>query len=78
MLTAIPQAGALRGSVPLSRKQPGAYSVQVVEAYDEEDEEEPFFEGDEALDDELEAEHQEAVALMTTAKQRRAEWTKRV
>ena len=34
MLTAIPRAGALRGSVPLHRKQSGAYSAQVVEAQD--------------------------------------------
>ena len=39
VLTAIPQARALRGDVPLQRKQPGAYSAQVVEAQDEEDEE---------------------------------------
>ena len=38
MLTAILRAGALRGSVPLHRKKSGAYSAQVVEAQDEEDE----------------------------------------
>ena len=65
MLTAIPRAGALRGCVPLHRTQSGAYSAQVVEAQDEED--------DEASDDELEAEHQETMALITIAKQRRAE-----
>ena len=32
MLTAIPRAGAVRGGVPLHRKQSGAYSAQVVEA----------------------------------------------
>ena len=41
------------------------YPAQVVEAQDEEDEEEPFLEASEAPDDELEAEHQEAVAVMT-------------
>ena len=39
MLTAIPQARAVRGDVPLHRKEPGAYSAQVVEAQNEEDEE---------------------------------------
>ena len=43
--------------VSLSWKQSGAY----------------LLEENEASDDELEAEHKEAVALMTTAKQRRAE-----
>ena len=61
MLTAIPRAGALRGSVPLHRKQSGAYSAQVVEAQDEEDEEH-VPEANETSDDELEAEYQEAVA----------------
>ena len=45
----------------------------MVEAQDEEDEEEHVLEANEASDDELEAEYQEAVALMTIAKQRRAE-----
>ena len=49
MLTAIPRAGALRGCVPSSRKQPGAYSAQVVEAQDEVDEKE----ANEARDDKL-------------------------
>ena len=75
MLTAVPRAGALRGSVPWHRKQLGAYSAQVVEAQDEEDEEKHALEGNEAADDELEAEYQEAVALMTIAKQRRQKWT---
>ena len=66
-------AGALRGSVSFYRKQPGAYSAQVVAAHDDEDEEEHFLEATEASDDESEAEHWEAVALMTIAKQRRAE-----
>ena len=73
MLTPIPRAGALRGSVPFDRKQLGAFSAQVAAAHDEEDEEEHFLEANEASDDELEAEHWEAVALMTIAKQRRAE-----
>ena len=73
MLTAIPRAGALRGSVPMNRKQPGAYSAQVVAAHDDEDEEEHFLEATEASDDESEAEHWEAVALISIAKQRRAE-----
>ena len=71
-LTAILRAGALRGSVPLNRKQPGTCS-QVEEAPEEEDEEGCFLEANEEPDDELEAEYQEAVALMTIAKQRRAE-----
>ena len=62
MLTAIPRAGALRWGVPLHRKQSGAYSAQVVEAQDEEDEEEYALEANETPDDELEAEYQEAVA----------------
>ena len=60
-------------SVPSHRKQSGAYSAQVVEAPDEEDEGEHVLEENEASDDELEAEYQEAVTLMTTAKQHRAE-----
>ena len=43
----------------------------MVDAQDEE--EEHVLEANEASDDELEAEHQEAVAMMTTAKQCRAE-----
>ena len=46
---------------------------KVVDAQDEEDEEEHVLEANAASDDELEAEYQEAVALMTIAKQRRAE-----
>ena len=45
----------------------------MVAALDDEDEEEHFLEATEASDDESEAEHWEAVALMTIAKQRRAE-----
>ena len=60
MLTAILRAGALQGSV-------------LLEAHDEEDEEKHVFEANGASDDELEAEYQEAVALMTIANQRRAE-----
>ena len=56
--------------VPLRRKQSGAYSAQVVEVPDEGDEEVHVLE---ASDDELEAEYQEAVAMMTIARQRRAE-----
>ena len=73
MLTAIPRAGALRGGVPLHRKPPKAYLAHVVEPQDEEDEEAQILEEKEASDDELEAEYQEAVAMMTIAKQRRAE-----
>ena len=73
MLSAIPRAGALQGGVPLHRKQSGAYSAQVVEAQDEENEEVHVLEAKKASDDELEAEYQEAVAMMTVAKQRRAE-----
>ena len=43
------------------------------EAPEEEDEEGCLLEANEEPDDELEAEYQEAVALMTIAKQRRAE-----
>ena len=68
MITAIPRAGALRGGVPLHRKHPGAYSAQVVEAQDDEDEEEHVLESNEASDDELAAECQEAAAMMTIAK----------
>ena len=73
MLAAIPRAGALRGGFPLRRKQSGAYSAQVVEAQDEGDEEEHVLEVNGASDDELEAEYQEAAAMMTVAKQRRTE-----
>ena len=55
-LTAIPRAGALRGSVPLHRRQSGSYSTHVVEAQDEEDEEEHVFVANEASGDELEVE----------------------
>ena len=73
MFTGIPRAGAVREGVLLHRKQSGAFSAKVVEAQDEEDEEEHVLEANEASDDELEAEYQEAVALMTIAKKRRAE-----
>ena len=73
MLTAVPQARALRGDAPLRREQSGAYPAQVVEAPDEEDEEVHVLVATEASDDELEAEYQEAVAMMTVARQRRAE-----
>ena len=45
----------------------------MVLAQDEEDEEERVLETNEASDDELEAEHRETMALITIAKQRRAE-----
>ena len=45
----------------------------MVEAPDEEDEGEHVLEEIEASDDKLEAEYQEAVAMMTIAKQRRTE-----
>ena len=45
----------------------------MVEAPDEEDEGEYVLEENEASDDKLEAEYQEAVAMMTIAKQRRTE-----
>ena len=67
MLRAVPQARALRGGIPWRRKQSGAYSAQVVG--DEGNEEVHVLE---ASDDELEAKHQEAVAMMTVARQRRA------
>ena len=45
----------------------------MVEAQDEGDEEEHVLEANEASDDEMEAEYQEAAAMMTVAKQRRTE-----
>ena len=60
-------------SVPLSRKKPGAYSAQVVEAQDEEDEKEHFLEANGGSQRRVGGEHEEAVALMTTEKQRRSE-----
>ena len=45
----------------------------MVEAQDEDDEEEHVLEENEASDEELEAEYQEAMTLMTILKQRRAE-----
>ena len=50
--------------VILSKK----YLSQVVEAQDEEDEQEHVLEANQASDDELQAENQEAVALMTIEK----------
>ena len=73
MLTAIPRVGALPGGVPLHRKQSGAYSSQVVEAQENCDEEEAVLEVNDASEDELGAEYQEAVAMMTTANRRRTE-----
>ena len=57
----------------LHRKQSGAFSSQVVEAQDDEDDGEHVFKAKDALDDELEADYQEAVAMMTVAKQRSVE-----
>ena len=57
----------------MRRKQSGASSAQAVEAQDEEAEGEHVLEENKASDDELEAESQEAVAVMTIAKQRKAE-----
>ena len=62
MPTAIPRAGALQGGVPLHQRQPGAYSARGMEA----------LEANAVSDDELETEYQEAMALLTLAKQRRA------
>ena len=62
VLTAIPRAGALQGGVPLTQRQPGAYSAQVVQA----------LEANEVSDDELETEYQEAMAVPTVVKQRKA------
>ena len=68
MIMAVPQARALRGGVPLRRNQSGAYSAQVVEAQDEEDEGEQVLQGKEASDDELEAEvTRKEWAMMTVA-----------
>ena len=55
MPSAVPWIHASRGSVALRRKQSGAHSAQVVEAQDEEDEEEQVFEANEAFEDEVEA-----------------------
>ena len=57
----------------MHRKQSRAYSAQVVEAQDGKDEEERVLEAKEASDDVLGAEYQEAVAIITIAKQRRTE-----
>ena len=70
MPTAVPQARALRGGFPLRRKQSRAYSARVVGVQDEGNEEVHVLE---ASDDELEAECQEVVAIMTFARQRTAE-----
>ena len=51
-----------KGVVPLPQRQPGAYSAQVVEA----------LEANEVSDDELETEYQEAMAVLTVVKQRKA------
>ena len=61
------------GVRPCRRKQSGAYLAQVGEAQDEGNEEVHVLEAKEASDDEWEAEYQEAVAMMTVARQRRAE-----
>ena len=71
MLAAVARVGALRGGVPSSRTQPGAYSAQVVASPGEDDEEERFLEANEASDDELEAEHREAVARRAEVDQAR-------
>ena len=62
MATAIPRAGALQGEVPLHQRQPRAYSPRGMEAV----------EANAVSDDELESEYQEAIALLTLVKQRRA------
>ena len=62
MPTAILRAGALQGGVPLHQRQPGAYSFRGMDAV----------EANAVSDDELETEYQEAIALLTLAKQRRA------
>ena len=59
MLTAIPQARALRGGVLLHRKQSGVHSAQVVEGQHEENEEVHVLEANEASDDELKAEYKD-------------------
>ena len=61
MRTAISQACALQGVVPLHQRQPGAHSAQGVEA----------LEANDVSDDELEAEYQEAVTLTTIVKQQK-------
>ena len=70
MLVAIPRPGALRGGVPLHRKQAGAHSAEVVEAPEEEDKGEHVLAENEASGEESEAEYQETVAMLTIAKQR--------
>ena len=54
MLAAILRAGALRGGVPLHRKQSGGTLCPTVEAQEEGDEEEPVLEVNDASEDELE------------------------
>ena len=73
MLTAIPQTHASRRSIPFCWKQSRVDYDQVVEAQDEEDEGEHVLEENKASFDDLEIEYQEAVAMKTLAKQRRAE-----
>ena len=76
MPTAVPQARALRGNVPLRRNSQKRSPAQVVEAPDEGNEEVHVLEGKGASDDKLEAGYQDAVAMMTVARQRRAEVNK--
>ena len=73
MPTAVPQARALRGGVPLRRKQSGTYPAKVVKALDEGNKEVHVLETKGASDDELEADYQEAMTMMSVARQRRAE-----
>ena len=73
MLTSILRAGAFRGGVPLHSKTVRSKLCPMVEAQEEGDEEEPVLEVNDASEDELEPDYQEAVAIMTVAKQRRTE-----
>ena len=57
----------------MSRYEYEPLSGALREAQDEEDEEEHVLKENEASDDELEAEYQEAVAMLTIAKQRQTE-----
>ena len=61
--TAIPRAGVVHGAVPLHQRQPGAYSAQGTGGPQDKNE---------VSHDEFETEYQEAMALPTIAKQRRA------
>ena len=71
MLTAAPQVHVSRGGCSLATKTVRSVLYPSGRAQDEENEGEQGLEENEAFNDELEVEYQEAVAMMTIAKQRR-------